>query len=243
MNALVRIAICDDDKEAVKSHGDIVKDCMRSCGIGYEIAAYTQSSNLLSDITDDHFFYDLILLDIEMPGMTGMELSEKIKPHLPNVKIIFITSHIEYAIDAFELSIFRYVPKSDLSNRLVSAVVDAAKLIELEAGREYIIQAARRMEKIPYKDIFYIRRDGGKNSMICSRLGISKVRKSLQQVFDELQAQEFIFIDRGYIVNIIQIMKVSDSMAYLKNGETLPISRSHLQEVKKQINRFWGAHI
>ena len=79
--------------------------------------------------------------------------------------------------------------------------------------------------------------------MICSRLGISKVRKSLQQIFDELQAQEFIFIDRGYIVNIIQIMKISDSMAYLKNGEILPISRSHLQEVKKQINRFWGAHI
>ena len=47
-----------------------------------------------------------------MPGITGMELSEKIKPHLPNVKIIFITSHIEYAIDAFELSIFRYVPDS-----------------------------------------------------------------------------------------------------------------------------------
>lgn len=114
VNALVKIAICDDDKAAVKSHGDIVKDCLRSCGIGYEIATYTQSSNLLFDITDDHFFYDLILLDIEMPGMTGMELSEKIKPHLPNVKIIFITSHIEYAIDAFELSIFRYVPKSDL---------------------------------------------------------------------------------------------------------------------------------
>ena len=240
---MVRIAICDDDKEAVKYHGDIVKDCLRSCGIGYEIATYTQSSNLLFDITDDHFFYDLILLDIEMPGITGMELSEKIKPHLPNVKIIFITSHIEYAIDAFELSIFRYVPKSDLSNRLVSAVVDAAKLIELEVGREYIIQAAGRMEKISYKDIFYIQRDGGKNSMICSRLGISKVRKSLQQIFDELQAQEFIFIDRGYIVNIIQIMKISDSMAYFKNGETLPISRSHLQEVKKQINRFWGAHI
>lgn len=69
MNTLVRIAICDDDKEAVKSHGDIVKDCLRSCGTGYEIATYTQSSNLLFDITDDHFFYDLILLDIEMPGV------------------------------------------------------------------------------------------------------------------------------------------------------------------------------
>ncbi len=240
---MVRIAICDDENEAVIQHEDIVKNSLKSCGIGYEIITYTQSSNLLFDITDDHFFFDLILLDIEMPGITGMELSEKIKLHLPNVKIIFITSHIEYAIDAFELSIFRYVPKSNLTDRLVSAVSDAAKLIELEAGKEYIIQAAGRMEKIPCKDISYIRRDGGKNVVIVSGMGISKVRKSLQQIFEELDTPEFIFIDRGCIVNIIHIMKISDGMAYLKNGEKLSISRSHLQEVKQQINRFWGAHI
>ena len=243
MIVLIRIAICDDEKEAVTQHEDIVKNNLQSCGIGYRITTYTRSENLLCDITDDRFFYDLILLDIEMPGMTGMELSERIKPYLPNVKIIFITSHIEYAIDAFELSIFRYVPKSDLYNRLTSAVVDAAKLIEVEACGEYIIQSAGHMEKIPYKDIFYIQRDSGKNSMICSRSGISKVRKSLQQIFEELQTPEFIFIDRGCIVNIIQIMKISSNMAYLKNGETLPISQSHLQMVKRQINRFWGAHI
>ncbi len=240
---MIRIAICDDDQESVVLHEDIVKRSLQTCGIGYEIVTYTQSSNLLYDITDDSFFYDLILLDIEMPGVTGMEISERIKPYLPNVKIIFVTSHIEYAIDAFELSIFRYVPKNNLDNKLATAVVDAAKLIELETDREYVIQAAGRMEKIPYKDIFYVQRDGGKNSMIVSSIGTSKVRKSLQQVFEELNTPEFIFIDRGYIVNIIQVMKISDGMAYLKSGETLPISRSHLQEVKQQINRFWGAHI
>lgn len=87
----------------------------------------------------------LILLDIEMPKMSGMELSEKIKLYFPNIKIIFIASHIEYAIDAFELSIFRYVSKSDLTDRLSAAVADAAKLIELETGREYIIQTAGRI--------------------------------------------------------------------------------------------------
>ncbi len=240
---MIRIAICDDEKEAVTLHEEIIKDSLQFCGIGYEITAYTSGSNLLSDIADDGFFYDLILLDIEMPYVSGMELAQKIKPYLPNVKIIFITSHLEYAIDAFELSIFRYVPKNDLENRLKPAVADAAKLIELEAGREYIIQTAARMEKIPYRDIIYIRRDGGKNSEVYSSAGISKVRKSLQQVFEELDAPEFIFIDRGYIVNIIQIMKVADGMAFLKNGETLPISRSHLQAVKQQINRFWGTHI
>lgn len=240
--AVIKIAICDDEARAVTLHEKIVKDSLQACGIGYEITTYTQSRNLLYDIIDDGFFYDLILLDIEMPGISGMEIPQQIKGFLPNVKVIFVTSHTEYAIDAFELSIFRYVPKSSMEAKLTAAVTDAAKLIELEAGQEYIIQTINRMEKIPYKEIFYIQRDG-KNASIVSSFGSSKVRKSLQQVFEELNTPEFIFIDRGYIVNIIQIMKISDGMAVLKNGEQIPISRSHLQGVKQQINRFWGAHI
>lgn len=239
---MIRIAICDDEERAVALHEKIVMDSLQTQGIGCEITAYTQSRNLFYDITDDGFFYDLILLDIEMPRISGMKIPQQIKGFLPNVRIIFVTSHTEYAIDAFELSIFRYVPKNNLEVKLSAAVTDAVKLIELEAGQEYIIQTANRMEKIPYKDIFYIQRDG-KNACIVSKAGISKVRKSLQQVFDELNAPEFIFIDRGYIVNIIQIMKVSGGMAVLKNGEQLLISRSHLQEVKQKINQFWGAHI
>lgn len=239
---MIKIAICDDEEKSVALHEHIVRECLQSEGIGCEITTYTQSQNLLYDITDDAFFYDLILLDIEMPGISGMEIPQQIKGYLPNVRIIFVTSHTEYAIDAFELSIFRYVPKNYLETKLTAAVIDVAKLIELEAGQEYTIQTANRMEKIAYKDIFYIQRDG-KNASIVSRAGTSKVRKSLQQVFDELNAPEFIFIDRGYIANIVQIMKISDSIAVLKNGEQLPISRSHLQEVKRQINQFWGAHI
>lgn len=240
--AVVKIAICDDEEKSVALHEHIVRECLQSEGIGYEITTYTQSRNLLYDITDDGFFYDLILLDIEMPGISGMEIPQQLKGFLPNVRIIFVTSHTEYAIDAFELSIFRYVPKNNLEVKLAAAVTDAAKLVELEAGQEYTIQTTNRMEKIPYKDIFYIQRDG-KNASIVSSAGISKVRKSLQQVFDELNTPEFIFIDRGCIVNIIQIMKISDGMVVLKNGEQLPISRSHLQEVKQKINQFWGAHI
>lgn len=239
---MLRIAICDDDKEDVILHENLVKNSLKMCGIGYEITTYTHSRTLFYDIVDDNFFYDLILLDIEMPDITGMELSEKIKPYLPNVKIIFITSHIEYAIDAYELSIFRYVPKNNIDKRLVSAIIDAAKLIELESGQEYIIQTNSRLERIPYKEIYYIQRDG-KNVSIVSSMGVSKVRRSLHQVYVELNTAEFIFIDRSYIVNIIQIMKISEGIAFLKNGEQLPISRSHLQEVKQQINRFWGAHI
>lgn len=239
---MLRIAICDDDNSAVETHKRIAENCLMQSGSVGEIIVYTTSGNLLYDITEDGFFFDLILLDIEMPGSTGMEIAEKIKPYLPNVKIIFITSHIEYAIDAFELSIFRYVPKNDINRRLFSAIQDAIKLIELEDGKAYTIQTNSRLEKIPYKDIYYIERDG-KNASISAAGGVSKVRKSLQQVYEKLDAEEFIYIDRGYIVNMIHIMQIKDGMAVLKNGVSLPISRTHLHEVKAQVNNYWGKHI
>lgn len=239
---MLRIAICDDEQDAVALHEKIVCQCLRETGIGGKISTYVRSSNLLCDIMDDNFFFDLILLDIEMPESSGMEMAQKIRPFLPDVRIIFITSHMEYAIDAFELSVFRYVPKDDLEKRLPNAIRDAVKLITLEEGKVYSIRTNSRYEKIPYKDIFYIHREG-KNAVITAVDGDYKVRKSLQQVFEELSAEEFIYIDRGCIVNMIYIMQVRDGMAVLKNGMSLPVSRSHLQEVKRQINTYWGMHI
>ena len=149
---MLHIAICDDDKAAVKAHQKIAETCLKRHGSVGEFKVYTTSDNLLYDICEDHFFFDLILLDIEMPGSTGMELAKAVKPYLPNVKIIFITSHVEYAIDAFELSIFRYVPKNDIEARLPAAIRDAVSLIELEDEKAYTIQTNSRLEKIPYKE-------------------------------------------------------------------------------------------
>ncbi|MBS5082930.1 MAG: response regulator transcription factor [Clostridiales bacterium] len=239
---MIRIAICDDEPDSILRNKEILQACTGRMKCIADMITYTNGEMLLSDILEDDFFYDLILLDIEMPNISGMEIVQSIKPRLPNVRVIFITSHIKYAIDSFELSIFRYVPKDDLEKRLTYAVSDALKLIMLENHKNYLVVTANRMEKVSFQDILYIQRDG-KNSAITTFHGVIKVRKSLQNVLEELDAEEFIFIERGCIVNLIQVTQIKNSMIYLKNQIELPISRSHLQGVKVALNSYWGKRI
>jgi len=119
---MLQIAICDDEQEMAAAHRQAVEAALSNCRAVGEIAVYTHSDNLFCDIVEDGFHFDLILLDIEMPGKNGMELAKELRPCLPHVKIIFITSHVEYAIDAYELAVFRYVPKNDEKKRLMSAL-------------------------------------------------------------------------------------------------------------------------
>lgn len=239
---MIRIAICDDEPDSILRNKEILQACTGRMKCIADMITYTNGEMLLSDILEDDFFYDLILLDIEMPNISGMDIVQSIKPRLPNVRVIFITSHIKYAIDSFELSIFRYVPKDDLEKRLTYAVSDALKLILLENHKNYLVVTANRMEKVSFQDILYIQRDG-KNSAITTFHGVIKVRKSLQNVLEELDAEEFIFIERGCIVNLIQVTQIKNSMIYLKNQIELPISRSHLQGVKVALNSYWGKRI
>ena len=73
---LIRIAICDDESKTVKSNTQVAELCLSRLSIVGEIETYTQSYTRIYAITEERFYYDLILLDIEMHGHRGMELAE-----------------------------------------------------------------------------------------------------------------------------------------------------------------------
>ena len=104
-------------------------------------------------------YYDLLLLDIEMPGIDGMGLAKSIHDNMPAARIIFITSHLEYAIEAYEFSVFRYIPKDRIDEKLSVALDDFYKLYRLERNEFYTIQVKNRIEQIAYRDILYVLKD------------------------------------------------------------------------------------
>ncbi|ANU44950.1 DNA-binding response regulator [Enterocloster clostridioformis] len=239
---MIYIAICDDNEKLVHILTKRVKTYLRENNVLADLEVYTQSRLLQYDIQERKYF-DLILSDIEMPNIDGMKLAAYIKQYLPDVLIIFITSYLKYAVDAFELSIFRYIPKNAIESRLPQALEDAINMINIQANDYYMIQMPSRIEKIPYKKILYIQREG-KNSVITLTDGsITKVRKSLVQVFKEFKTEDFIYVDRGDIVNLAHVMGIKNGIVELKNGIRLPASHAKLEEIKSKLSDFWGEQI
>ena len=242
---MLQVAICDDEITQLNHIHRFTQECYQANQIFASVRTFSDSTSLLYEI-EDSIHFDLLILDIEMPGLTGMELASRVKRSLPDVLIIFVTSHMEYALDAYELSIFRYVPKGGSAQRLQHALLDAAALIELQIRDSYIIQHAAKLDRIPLKNLLYITHEG-KNAFLITNITDPennsfkkyKVRKTLQQVYEELNPNDFLFIDRGCIVNLSQIMSLQGSFCILKDGTRLQISQSRIQELKDKLLSFW----
>ena len=67
---MLQIGVCDDDSRMASVYAQAAEESLRQCGAVGRVLSYTDSRNLLWDITEDGFFFDLLLLDIEMPGVT-----------------------------------------------------------------------------------------------------------------------------------------------------------------------------
>ena len=235
---MIKIAICDDEEILLEKNRTIVQEYITKNRIVAEIETYTSGDFMLGDI-EDGMQYDLLLLDIEMPHKSGMEIANVVKAFLPECLVIFVTSYLKYAIDSFAFSIFRYIPKQELEPRLNQALKDAFNTIMIENEDVYMIMMQTKLIKIPLKEVLYIQKNG-KNSIFVMRNKEIKVRKTLAEVYDEMHKKEFVYIDRGCIVNIIHIMQVKNSEVELKGNILLPISRSHLQQIKDVVNSYWG---
>ena len=193
---MLYIAICEDEASQLAVIRDKVQIYLKENNILAELKAYGRSDLLKYDLQEGKYF-DIILSDIEMPDTDGMKLAKEIRGCLPDAILIFVTAYLKYAIDAYELEVFRYIPKSCLDEKLPGALEIAIKRVQSQSDKSYLIQTAARIEKILLKQIVYIQKDGKNAMIICTDSSVKSVRKSLSDVHKELNSKDFVFVERG----------------------------------------------
>lgn len=236
---MIRIGVCDDSREESSAIRAMLDVCCAGCpGTLFEKVMYTDGMQLYYDVEEGSYF-DILLVDIEMPGMDGLTLTGKLKDWLPEVLVIFVSSHEKYMVASFKLQPYRFIPKKRMKELLPEAIKDALKLAVERDGKFYVAQNQKVLEKIPVKAISYIWHSGKYTYIEKSNKTNIKVRKTLKTVFQELPEEDFCWLDKGIIVNLAQVEQVTGDRVVLLNGETLDASKGRLADFKEQVKRFW----
>ncbi len=236
---MIRISVCDDEPKIVTILEEQIDNYLSKNDIQYEIKSFDNSKALWYEI-EDGMVFDIILLDIEMPGIDGMKLAEMLQEFLPEAILIFVSSHKKYVFDSFKLDAFRFIPKEQIDDRIEEALEEAIRKIQSRKERYYIVENRTGVVRVPLSSIIKITREG-KNIIIETEKGEKLyMRKSLVEALNELPAEDFNMVIRGTICNLVQIVRIDEDGLLLKNGDKVPIVKGKVMEVKQLVKRYWA---
>lgn len=237
---MIRIAILDDSDKDRTFIMNITNKYFKRKGIQIEIYMFSKAEILLIELKEKEY-YDIFMLDIELPEQSGILVAKETRKYLPESFVIFISNYEEYALEGYKVRAFRYITKDmqRLENLLEEALDCIVPIIEQKNEKEYLYIAGSSFGKILYRNIYYIVKDH-KYITLYYRGGVIKERKTLQEVYQELDAEEFFYIDKGCIVNVCHVCSCDREKVYLTGGTELHISRSKYEMVREKVLTYWG---
>jgi len=208
----------------------------------------------------DRHSYDVVLLDIQMPELSGIELADRLKSRKSGVpSIVFVTAHNQHAVAAFERHAVDYVLKPFSEERIHAALDRAARqsqserlarLMELLPQLETLvkkpaklaIKTKGRIVFVDPADIAVVEAQG--NYVLLERLsGSYLLRESISAVAEKLKPYGFIRIHRSVLVNTayveeIQPWETGEYVLVIKGGKELTVSRTYKNNLKS-ITQAW----
>jgi two-component system response regulator AlgR len=245
----VKVLIVDDEKPA----RDRLRQLIADLG-NYEVVAEAANGEQALSMAATHD-PDVVLLDIRMPGVDGIETAHHLNAMASPPAVVFTTAYDEYAIDAFEARAIGYVLKPVRRERLEKALEHAARITgqmlkqltsdsNLQRRRQHVctrIQGELRL--IPIESVSYFSADQ-KYVTVHHGDGQDLIDDSLKSLEDEF-TDEFVRIHRGVLVAVDQIdrlQKTDDGKTRvvlrqdsLADGDELIISRRHLTNVRNRL--------
>lgn len=218
------IGICDDDVQERERLCDICAEVLEKEYIDYTLIEFDSGKAVL----DYEKKIDLLLLDIEMPGLGGIELKNRLQQSDKVEMIIYVTSHSELMREAFGLHVIGFARKGMEDVLLPEMLHSAVQMKE----PHLLIEGQEDSRTVRYIEAYY-----GYVKMVCEHGETELKRITLDSLEDMLAPYDFLRIHRKYLVNMRKIDRLHENEVEI-GGKKLPISVRMRTKVKKAYDGF-----
>ncbi len=221
----MRIAVCDDEELFRIEFKSVLDKVLINAE--YDIDTFSGGSSLYEAFIKEPF--DLVFLDIEMPGIDGITLAKRLRALSENVHIVFLTSHIEYALEGYEVNALRYLVKPVDINKLgeVLNYIQDKK----NNSRQIMIKQEGEDIVIDISDVIYME-SMDKNVRIVTSKSEYITRYNISDYEEELKNSGFLRIHRGYLISLSKVKKIVKNDVVMDGDISLPVSRSNIKTLK-----------
>jgi DNA-binding LytR/AlgR family response regulator len=232
----LKIAICDDSPEELQKILDQTKAYAQKHALDVHITSYSHPDALL--LASDQTGFDLYLLDIIMPMMSGIEVGKHLRKQNPASQIIYVTSSSEYAVNAFAIGAAHYLIKPFSSAAFDEAMDRAIKNIKQNERIEFSIRGEDGGIRIlDVREIEYIESIDHIQVIHTSHAVYTEQRRSISKLAEELDAvipEQFIVPYRGFIVNLKEISALDQKNILMHSGKRIPIPHGSYHRIQEQ---------
>lgn len=222
------IAICDDSQPDAAYIYDIVKRWAEAAGIAIRAEIFPSAEAFWFRFAEDKA-YDILLLDIEMGRMNGVELAQDVRRESDAIQIIFITGYSDYIAAGYDVSALHYLLKPIDPHKLEQVLDRAQKHLRRDA-RVLHLEAFGELVRIPLYEIRYL--EVLKNYVTVHAKRDYTTKRTLSSIEAELDSR-FFRTGRSYLVNLDCVRRVTKTGVTLADGSVVPLSRG----VYGQLNR------
>ena len=229
---MYQAVIVDDEEDVLQSTKAMLAEQFNKENTAVAFDFFTKGEDFLS-MFEENFHYDIIFLDIEMPGIDGISLCRRIRQISKDSLVIFISNKEELVFQTFEVQPFRFIRKSELTDLCPSLVDSIIKELKRRSPQTFTItESGGDVFSFDARNILYVEAQRKECKIVTARKSTS-IKMKFMDLEEVLKRYHFIRIHRSFLVNMDYIFRITKTSVILTNDEELPISRGSSNDLKQ----------
>ena len=231
------VLIVEDDAQAAEALGGCLARYGQEKGLAFRVSWLASALEFMERRPQA----DLIFMDIDMPGLTGMEAAEDLRSYDSETPLVFVTNLAQYAVHGYAVDATDFIVKPVEYGPFSLRMARVMRVLERRASRRPIsVPTKEGMRLFAAGDVVYVEVDGHYLRYHLADGSEARTRGTMRQVEEDLRDEAFVRVANGLLVNAQHVRQLRRDEIVLSTGEVLWFSRARRKEAQAQIVRLLG---